>query len=301
LSVVGRATAQFVPRADRAFVVDGNMRIARPSQTAVRFTLRPAGHATGVVLGARGEPLAGALCDLRTDGQFAGRFTTADDGRFDVLVPAAGSSSIELLGPKSDPGKPLDDTVVCGRLDVAAGAAGLTLRASRVASGGTLSARVLLPSGAPAAGAKVVAVAVSSRFEGVADADGRVRLSGLPVRELEVFAPSFSGCQASTRVRETPSGQEIALRLRATAGVSGRVVDAKGAPAERVVVVVEPASGGQRFSASTDRDGAFRVEFPAEVAGPFVVDVQSAGRGGLLDVFVEDVAPGTEGLEIVLR
>jgi RNA polymerase sigma-70 factor (ECF subfamily) len=301
LFVVGRATAQFVPPADRAFVVDGNMRIVRPSQTTARFTLRAAGHATGVVLGTRGETLAGALFDVWTDGRFTGRFTTAADGRFDVVVPAAGSSSIDLLGPKSDPGKPLDDTVVAGRLDVAAGATDLTLRASPVATGGSLTVRVLLPSGAPAAGAKVVATAVFSRFEGVTDADGRVRLADLPVRDLDVFVLPFAGCQPSTRVREMPSGQEVTLRLRATASVSGRVTDVKGAPAERIVVVVEPASGGQRFSASTGKDGAFRVEFPAEVAGPLVVNVQSAGRGGLLDVFVEDVAPGTEGLEIVLR
>jgi hypothetical protein len=128
-----------------------------------------------------------------------------------------------------------------------------------------------------------------------------VRLADLPVRELEVFAEPFAGCQPSARVRETPSSQEITLRLRATASVSGRVKDAKGVAAERMSVVVEPSAGGQRFYGSTDKDGAFRVEFPAEVAGPFVVNVQSAGRGGVLDVFVEDVAPGAEGLEIVLR
>jgi RNA polymerase sigma-70 factor (ECF subfamily) len=301
LPVAGRATAQFVQRADRGFVVDAETRIVRPSQSSVRFTLRTAGHAAGVILGTDGAPLAGALYDVRIDGRFVARFKTNDDGRFDVVVPARGASSIEVLGQESKSGKPLDDTILCGRLDVAAGMKDLTLRASPVAADGAMTVRVLLPSGAPAAGAKVRAIAVSSSLNGVADEDGRVRYTSLLVRELDVYADPHAGWQPSERVRAVPSGQEITLRLRATASVSGRVVDAKGLAVARVSIVVEPSAGGQRFNASTDRDGRFRVEFPADVTGPLVVNAQSYSRAGAFDVFVEDVQSGAEGLEIVLR
>lgn len=300
VAVTGRAFVQFVPGStDRA--ADRPSRIARPTQPSVRFTVRTAGHATGVVLGLDGTPLAKALFDVRTDDAFTARLTTDAEGRFDVLVPEGTTSTIELLGVQGAINTPLDDARFAGRIAVTPGATELVLRATAVARDGTLNVRVLTPDGAPAAGAKVVAYAVSSRAEAVVDEKGRATLSGLLVRDLDVFAPPFGGWQPSVRVSALPQGQELTLRLRGTAVIAGRVVDAAKKPVERTSVVLEGASPDQRFNATTDANGDFRLEFPSDTAGPLVVNVQCMIRGGMFDVFVEDVAPGTTGLEVVLK
>ena len=195
--------------------------------------------------------------------------------------------------------------------------------------GGELSGRVVDPSGAPLAEAEVTA-GVEGDMErsgygerkARTDAEGRYTLRALPRERVVVRAakPTFleSGLQ---HVELGEKGLAVLpdLVLEPGASIAGTARWPDGAPLVQGEVEVSfdrarqfsrfgslDASRGAKGSALTDANGSFRISGLGK--GPFSVEVRAAPGSSpsaqeteaLWSARLDDVAPGSEGLELVL-
>ncbi len=267
----------------------------------VRLVMRRGGRIGGVVLDPDGRPVVGAQLEVRPQDPSVGNAPADAAGRFALLVPAGGTYSVVFDGlTQSERG--MKPTPWSARADdVAPGTTDLVLRCAVVAQDRTLTVRVETPDGSSAEGLQVHAFASNGGFSpsGPADAEGRARFSGLPAKEITVMAMSQRDWLGALPVRVTPEGQEVVVRLRRAAVVSGTVVGADGqAPARAYVRVY---SGTTMHSGTqTGDDGTFRLLVPADEPGPFRVEAQSMIGTKPLTVRADDVRAGTTDLKLVL-
>jgi carboxypeptidase family protein len=202
--------------------------------------------------------------------------------------------------------------------------------------GGLVTGRVVDVAGRPVSGVRAapqLVLSIDSLFDaepgspGIAagtpattDAAGRFRLRGVrPVRAVSVHASHPDYCPADSETFAVHAGEETAagiVRLLAGGSVSGRLVDAAGAPVAAATVDVEEGSvdfsrmmqmaaeekaggEGRKFRATSDADGRYRVAHvpPGEKA----VAVQAAGFSPArkADVIVEE-GRETANVDLVL-
>jgi protocatechuate 3,4-dioxygenase beta subunit len=260
--------------------------------------LERAAVVTGRVVDREGKPLAGTLLDLRSGGEddMAGlgallrpvQAFSAEDGSFLVDSAPAGKGHT-LVARRTG-------YVETASAPFAVGA-GESVRVPDLVlrEGAALVVRVLRPDGAPAAGARVqvdlneatVGFDVMSMLRGdvdvAADERGVARVPNLKAGKATVTA-SARGFAPARRDVEVPSEEgaehEVELRVREARLVSGRVLDEAGQPIRDATVRVTSGGDGDRYvpaaSATTDADGAFRVEGLPEV--PLTLSVRATGR-----------------------
>jgi RNA polymerase sigma factor (sigma-70 family) len=270
---------------------------ARPGATSLRLVVPADGRVVGKVAFADGKvPVQFALALGSTQPTpFAAR-----DGAFQ-LAAAAGTHVLRVSGPgfvesrrdvKIEEGKDTDVGTIT------------------VASGRSLSGRVLDAAGAPVAKATVAAGAlltgsgkdlyIPSESIGAksteTDADGRYMLDGFPPGgPITVVAGKPDvGRSASIRIAPGPDSATLDLVLANTTGLDGKVTRS-GAPLADTVVIANPLGAlDSNFFVTTGPDGTFALD--ALAPGSYVVYPMIGGGGNKpKDMYLRriDIAPGT--------
>ena len=146
--------------------------------------------------------------------------------------------------------------------------------------GGTLSALVLDPSGAPVPGATVIAYFPAEKFWNLSrwtDADGRARFESLFEGKVQLQAGVFQGSAmpftGSDRTGPLDGdGSEVILVMRVKGSVRGKVLAADGSALEGVEVRAMDRDQANLYIAVTDAEGAFVLDAAAGVPLNIVVN-----------------------------
>ena len=291
----------------RAFLPSGWGTLpSTPGPVEITLTVRRAAKISGTLLDPEGRPIPG-VSQVRArsaDGSRTNAVTDAN-GRFSMNVPREGLSTVTFAAEVAV-GAPKQVTALVAKVeDVAPGTNDLVLRATRVARGLHVVVRLVTADGRPVVGGWVGArgLPADSSAGGKTDADGRVTLDGLPEWEHSI---STSGAFRAENgfppkpVTVVPAGQEITLRNRASAPITGTIEDAAGRPVRCGVAL----HLGNEYLASTgtDAEGRFSLPCPVDERGPYTVKPYRYGAdASQIDSDAKDLAPGATGVRIVLR
>ncbi len=238
-----------------------------PPAEPVTVTLQPAVRVSGRVVDPDAKPVAGAEVFLMAERQrggysgssFAGRATSDDEGRFlftdvdpgtlRVSARAVGRQAAELTGVQAVAGKDVADLELV------------------LAPGAAVEGRVVDGEGRPVAGAFVEPVEERSvrsfriSANATADGDGWYVLDGLPTGPRSIAAEDGQGRRGVGELDVRAGENRLDIRLTGGAEVTGRVVDAEGAPvAGAEVMLLAGGRGWTRRQATTGGDGSFRFE-----------------------------------------
>jgi len=291
------------PEGRSMLAVSRPLRLDEDKTTVV---LEAADTVAGTVLDPKGEPLPYAVIVATWEGR-GGQSVPADaTGRFQVQVPARGRIELTLSGQVGNGRRP-----ITGRLSgVAPGTRDVVLRAKMIDTDRTLRVRVLTPSGESLAGIGL-AVPGPGVFP-VTNEQGVAEISNLPGKEIEVMVYDCSHHEAfrkwapPERIRVVPAGQEVLLRFRAAAPISGTVRLPDGSPAF-VVVVARDAAGRHITQVGTNAtDGTFVLPIPTALTGGVSLEIiPSSNRADpaykdLRNVRMPDIQPGREDIDIQL-
>jgi hypothetical protein len=255
---------------------------ARPV-TGVSLILDPEARIGGRVLDPAGRPVAGAAVRAvpyrltrqpeAVDVSGEGAATTREDGTFEL---ASSPGVLALVASASGHG-----TGRVTGIEVAAGGRvdGVEVRLSETAG---LLVDVRLPSGEPAAGARVRALCDGSVVCGKAEADaaGRAHLDDLAAGRVVVEA-GHPGSAGRARVPvDVTAGvrRHLTIALSSTSVLAGQVVDDRGLPIPGATVVVQEMGADEIAGTSTGGDGRFFVEVPSDTPLS-VVATTDGGRG----------------------
>lgn len=257
----------------------------------VRIVVEPAGRIEGVVVSARGAPVASAVVSATPDDHVLTRHNavaTAADGRFTLRgLRTRTMWSLEVRQP---------DFAPAFQDGVAATARGLRVE---LHAGGTLVGGVDDDTGAPSPGVEVYAHRISrgAVVQGLREyatvktgADGGFRIAHLGAGEyrVEYRAPArMAWSPTATRLASASlvDGEDTALeRVQLARGASLRVVarTADGAPIPHQtmkVSILPMAQGGapHKVDARTGADGAFQID--NLVGGTYQIAVRSERHG----------------------
>jgi protocatechuate 3,4-dioxygenase beta subunit len=292
-----------------------------PAPAPLAIVLERRRAVVGRVLGARDRPVEGAEVKLVAAGSLpAGEeaaAATGADGRFRIAGAPGARFTVEVSKPgyaplawRDLPAPPGEGAIDLGVLDLVPGAA--------------VEGTVSDPQGRPIAGARVWLLAAPgssrrTRDRGAgaepaarADAEGGFRLADLRPGEpvgLRIDADGYLA--AEVPAVEPPTAAPLAVVLEPAARVSGRVVDAGGAPIAGAEVRLGPreaaagtagvprAAGARELAAAAGADGRFEIAGVA--AGPIRVEAYAPGFSPSAPLAV-DIAPGRDldGLLLVL-
>jgi hypothetical protein len=277
-----------------------------PGLAEVTLTVRRAAKICGTLLDPDGRPISG-VSQVRArsaDGSRTNAVTDAN-GRFSMNVPREGLSTVTFAAEVAI-GAPKQITALVAKVeDVAPGTNDLMLRATRVARGLHVVVRLVTADGRPVVGAWVGARGLQedSSAGGKTDAEGRVTLEGLPEWEHSISTSGAFRAEDGFPPRPVtvvPAGQEVTLRNRPSAPITGAVEDAAGRPVRCGVALHR----GNEYlcSTGTDADGRFSLPCPSDDPGPYTVKPYRYGAdASRVEASVKDVAPGATGVRIVLR
>ena len=158
-----------------------------------------------------------------------------------------------------------DDYIDESLSDVQAGTNGIVITLMR---GRSISGRVTMPDGQPAAGVQVSARSDDGGWEwGMTDTEGEFRVDGLRdgAYEINVEARGHPGLRGMSVPGVAAGTEGLTLRLEPGFTISGVVVDATGAPAAEVRVWASGWDGqnarddAPNGSAQTDANGQFTI------------------------------------------
>ncbi len=261
-----------------------------PGEKEVRIVLTRAARARGIVVDPDGKPMPQIPLEVFREGRpfaqmshFSGnQVWTNPEGRFNVIVPSAGTVDIIAFERVQEDGT-IWQAEVRG---VQAGDMHVELRMAPVASGRTLRVRAFHPDGSPAKDVQVYARAGGKFIEGSnvrTDAEGRGTMADLPAARMTLYAratpesTNASGWHPWSQYPVTPKGQEIEIRLKNSRLFSGRVVDASGKAVPGADV---GAWHGQRPPAlvKSDEDGRFTLRLDPDETGVLRVWARLGGR-----------------------
>jgi hypothetical protein len=268
----------------------GQRRKIAPGTREARFELWPAGEVAGTVLDEAGKPAWRAQVRVAVDGgTFMPRFTDPE-GRFEMPAPARGEFDLEaqhgsLAGKASG---------------VTAGEGDVTIRLAKAEWNRSLTVVAQDPEGRPLPGVNLS----FGRVTGTTDAAGRATFSGLIDRRGYVMVqPSavLTGRRLSAPRLELvlPRGQEVVLRFRRIASITGRVVEADGSPAANAVVSALSTVTHEVFPGGrADAEGRFEIGVPEDAGSSIRVTAYmgKVERQG----YVDGVRPGAVDVTIRL-
>jgi Carboxypeptidase regulatory-like domain len=295
-----------------AYVETTVIGVEAPTKEPLRIEMKAGRALTGQVVGAGGEPIAGASLSWLQEGQGLGAMvgfgpvkplgSTDPDGRFRITGLPSGSVSLEIAADGYQT-RWMDELRIPDDRDLE----DLKIVLER---GSWLDVRVLNAEGEPVPNAMIFAQPQVSDLQTMprlsmlralkpvwTNSQGRVRLS-LP--EAGVYDVSFRNegrSAVSVTVTAGPGGTPVELRQPPGFEVSGRVIGEDGAGvAEVYVQMIADVPGG--LTSSTGEDGSF--VFPAVPDGRYELTAprQKAGQSDSLDVEVAGQA--VRGLELRL-
>ncbi len=236
--------------------------VEAPTETPVRIVLERAARVAGTVLGAGGEPIAGAQVLVAAEEALTGggalrspahgrsddrgRFAidSAPSGRVRLIATAPGWRAAES-GAELEPGSALE---------------GLRLVLER---GATVAGRVLEADGKPALGAWVRvenqggnpwARPPTARVDG----DGNYLLEGVEPGLRLLVAESPEREETAREIEVTPGSNRLDLRFAGGVELAGRVTDAAGLPlADVALTLASEGVGWQGAETLSREDGSF--------------------------------------------
>lgn len=275
---------------------DIRLTLARgPAIHGVTLVLQPAIDYHGVVVDARGAPVAGARIRLlgdraELDGPTA--WTSGRDGGFEFQ--ADDDAVLEATSQGALRGWARLDRLA--RIDRK-----LTIRLSRSSPrDATISGHVREPGGAPIAEARIRATAASSIgnpaiLVATTGPDGAFTLNGVDRTSYELAAAADDHLD-SVRANVLGGSRDVELTLEASLPLAGRVIDDRGTPVPVFTLVVRRRLGLARSTITTpsvvDPAGAFSVRVPpgdyeliASAAG-FARGEQTPATAGATDLLL---------------
>jgi protocatechuate 3,4-dioxygenase beta subunit len=288
--------------------------VAGRTEYAADIVLSPGVAVAGrVVAKDRGAPIAGAsvLVERRADASSlygtpwdVVRATTDEKGEFNVahLAPGRYLVGVEAAWFVSD------------AVDVdAAEAARCTIELQRPLA---IDGVVRFADGRPAEGVVVRAQGATSRMafrdvlpdrtQATVDAVGRFRITDLPAGRfrLRAFAPFLSTLGVrNTRIDDVAAGsRDVAIEVELGGTITGRVLDARGAPLAGIGVVATPAKGTWEDDrrAQSKADGSFTIIGCDDCEYDVEADDARRDGPGHQAARVERVWPGHEPLTFAL-
>jgi len=283
----------------RGYADSEPLRVTLPTTRRVELVLPRGARVSGMVVDARGAPVAEAEVTLEREGVGDGRVMTDEHGVFLLSGAHAGSGTLRARGPGGTPSPPVLVKLVRGEeLD------GLVLRLD---PGARLEGEVVGSAGEPLVGVRVqVSHAASGHLEyASSDEAGRFELVDLPAGALSVFARTPEGVHLRAQVEIAP-GESAHVRLSTPEGLvhlRGRVL-VGGEPWARTELVASEldettASWSRGSTATADADGAYELTLPG--SGRYRLHLYAMGASDLswtvaLDVpavetFQHDVTP----------
>ena len=273
----------------------GAQGVELPQEEPLTVVLQPASTLSGVVLAAGGEPLQAQVMivgEPQTGQPFSrtvSRATSDEDGRFvleDVApgrltlsATARGYQSYEQSGVVVEPGEDRDDLRVV------------------MQPGAVITGHVTDAGGAPLPDASVSLLDSGQRFgfgssqSATTDADGLYRMDGVAPGEHSLAADHPQQVRAVRDLTVTLGDNRLDFRLERGLSVSGRVVDAGGAPVAGARVSLGTGDGVQSFFSG---DGQV-----SDDAGAFTFDGVEPGSYHLT-AQKEGYAPGFGGEPVVV-
>lgn len=269
------------------------------SDTEVTFQFKRAKLVRVRLLDPSGDGIEGAQVELRRGADSVRSGTTDDEGRVTIKVADEGPVDVTIAGFKRvETGSRMSWEVLPftgSASSVRPGAEKETvIHCAALLFESELTVRVLGPDGEAVGEASVwLTRPAMPGMRGVqTGADGRATLTKLPSRELTVMAmlPSTKLPEGWMPPRPgvcMPDGEELVLRYRRAAFVTGAVTLPDGKPATKCVV--DARRGESAITAvHTDADGRFRLIVAGDEE-PFTVRATAAGEG---ETILRDVTTG---------
>ncbi|MCK6460540.1 MAG: hypothetical protein L6Q95_11685, partial [Planctomycetes bacterium] len=257
-----------------------------------RVVLKQKATIAGTAYGDDGKPVADALISAKQGGLQVTSAHTAADGSFSLEVPQGESFDLEFVSARGRGGEYTAEPV-----HAQSGSTGVEIRLRKAARDRTLRVKVVLPDGSPAVGAIVLV----DRVRGETDGNGVAVLSGLSARGSPVMAVPPRGRQDlmfAAPQSHVADGQDVTLKLRLAAAVSGVVVMGDGLPGADAVVTFHRDSV-MCYMARADPEGRFKAAIPSDEPGPWVVQAELRDKG--LKGEVASVMTGDDAVRIVVK
>jgi RNA polymerase sigma-70 factor (ECF subfamily) len=248
------------------------------------------------LLDAEGRPIENAILRVEPQRTSYMAFTGAD-GRVTFAIPARGDVSVRFDGEVSG----REPALLEARADgVSASSGEVVLRCRPVATGKSMSVRVLAADGTPIVDAKVHLWAWTTKVPDVPTGDdGVARFTDLVAREFSVTVDVGNGRYGPRGIRAVPDGQEVIARLPAVRVFTGEVVWESGEDAAQASVVAI-RDGKLVWLATADAAGRFALEVPADEPGPYTLRVSAMRGTALVQATLGAVRPG-DTIRVVLR
>jgi protocatechuate 3,4-dioxygenase beta subunit len=258
----------------------------------VEAVLEPAARLSGRVLDHEGSPVNGAQVRAWISGEYpddassarpcfheTGSARTGADGRFvlDALSPGWWTVRASAQGwPSAD----------SERRMIRSGESAEELEIVLRRPPGIVAGRVLLPGGAPAAGAHVSLLGEDT-LTTIADGNGAYRLEGVEPGPQEVYAEAETGRPVAAGLEVVPGENRLDLTLEPDGlhEVRGRVAGPDGEPVAGAEVIPGGAEAAPTATSEADgsfvlrlKDGEYRLTADREGYGP--VDGHATVDGG---------------------
>ncbi len=300
-AVVVRANHGDFMKAESAFLVieDGVSRIE------VDLVLQPERTIRGRVIDDDGAPVGGATLRWRSKpGTGKDPITTSgEDGRFEFQLDHADQSSVTAYA----------DGYVSAQVYFDKKSDEMTLRVRRAL---TWSGVVLMADGSPAHDARVSVLPRDGypddehgnrpRRKATADKDGRFTVENVWARAWNVSvaprAGESPGFEAATVENVSPTDGPLAIHVQPGESISGRVLDASGAPMSGAALAVKLVKTRRWRSDETRSDADGQFTFGGLTPGEHSIRVRPVpGATQFREQTIHGVAAGSSGVEIAVE
>lgn len=279
----------------------------------------PRARIFGEIYGELGDPLSGVMVSLRSVGEAwvdkerypheLPELQTETDaqGAFELEAPLPTSDWISLsIKPDDYHGKAgREFGIAGGRNEEPIAPGGNDLGRIVLVDAGAFEGFVLDAAGSPVQGARV---RLDGSFPGgyslgaSTEADGSYRVGHVPAGSYKAEALKEGLATAKHGSFTIASGRAtrgIDFALVPAPSIAGRVIDEAGQPLANVRLWGWPKNSGQGAGARSGKDGSFRISLPQDE--PYSLEATLDGYAGYDSGHLKHFAPGTEGIEVVLK
>ena len=264
----------------------------------------------GTVVDDEGRPVEGVRLDVTWDGrgdpsQRGRREYSREDGGFAFRLPKDTVCDLRVDRRRRKDDRPMkgwpSDPWTGGLSGISAGSTDVVVIARPAPRNQAVTVIVRSPDGDPVAGARVRLGGWKQECDAArTDAEGRTELTGLLQRECYVSANPPAARRSEWLTARSggfvPNGQEITVRYRRAARITGVTLHADGSPAARSYIKF--AAGTTRESARTNRSGRFELLVDADAPLPWHLTAELTEEQPRPSVETVLTAPPTEQLTL---